>query len=116
MTLKLNVHETLQMLRDADLTASARIAIDDLLEEVSPDEEFQLDLHELLQRNRLIALIWSIEDVQEVRPDLTDGQAWEVLEQAGRKQDAELGITWTTLECVAEDLFGEAPETAAEEE
>ena len=37
--------------------------------------------------------------------DLTDDQAWEVLEEVGRKHDAELGISWTTLEVVADDLF-----------
>jgi len=45
--------------------------------------------------------------VKHIRPDLTDDQAWEVLEQVGDKHDAEWGITWTTLETVADDLFPE---------
>jgi len=61
----------------------------------------------LLSRNHQIAAIWSIEDVKSVRPDLTDDQAWEVLEQVGDKQDAEWGISWTTIETVADDLFPE---------
>jgi hypothetical protein len=37
-------------------------------------------------------------------------------EDVDRQQDCEIGITWLTLECVAEDLFGGAPETEPDEE
>ena len=80
------------------------------------DGGIELSLHELLANRGQIALIWSIEDVQEIRPDLTDKQAWEVLEKVERHQDAAVGVTWDTLEMVAEDLFGSAPETTDEEE
>jgi len=66
-----------------------------------------LYIHDLLIKHHQIATIWSIEDVHDVRPDLTDEQAWEVLEYVGRKHDAEWGITWTTLETVADDMFPE---------
>ncbi len=65
-----------------------------------------IDIHALLAERRQIAAIWSIADVQAVRPDLTDDQAWEVLWQVGRKHDAEVGICWTTLDCMADILFG----------
>ncbi|HWG41177.1 MAG TPA: hypothetical protein VN688_00205 [Gemmataceae bacterium] len=74
-----------------------------------------LDLHELLASCRKIIAIWCMEDVLEVRPDLTEKQAWEVLKQIERRHDATIGITWDTLEMVAEDLFGDAPETASQE-
>ena len=45
-----------------------------------------------------------------------DDQAWEALEEVGRKHDAEYGISWTTLECMADILFGHAPETHDVEE
>jgi hypothetical protein len=70
-----------------------------------------IDIDALLADRKQIALIWSIEDVQEVRPDLTDKQAWEVLQQVKSHHDATLGVTWETLEWVAQDLFGDAPET-----
>lgn len=70
-----------------------------------------LDIHALLAERRQIAVIWSIEDVQEVRPDLSEDQCWEVLHYIGRRQDAEVGINWLTLEFAAEELFGDAPET-----
>ena len=63
------------------------------------------DAHEFLAKHRMIGVVWCIDDVQEVRPDLTDDQAWEVLQAVERKHDAEYGISWTTLEIVADDLF-----------
>ena len=74
-----------------------------------------VDIYALLAERRQIAAIWSIEDVQEVRPDLTDEQAWEVLQEVERQLDATLGVTWETLEWVAQHLFGVAPETNASE-
>ena len=55
---------------------------------VLPDPA-KIDVHVLLAPRRQIASIWSIEDVQEVRPDLTDDQAWEVLQQVEREQFGE---------------------------
>jgi len=80
------------------------------------DAGTEIDLHELLVSRKLIALLWSVEDVQEVRPDLTEEQAWEVLRQVKRNHDANIGVNWYTLEWNAENLFGDAPETATEEE
>ena len=68
-----------------------------------------IDIHALLAERRQIAVIWSIEDVQEVRPDLSGDQAWEVLQVACKSHDATLGVTWETLECAAQSLFGDAP-------
>jgi len=69
----------------------------------------EIDIHTLLALHRQIAIVWSIEDVQEVRPDLTEDQCWQVLQFAKRGHDAECGINWETLEYVACALFGEAP-------
>ena len=76
----------------------------------------EIDIHEMLAERRQIALIWSIEDVQGIRLDLSDDQCWEVLQHVDRYKDAELGITWLTLEMAAEHLFGDAPETDEAEE
>ena len=50
---------------------------------------------------------WSIEDVQNVRPDLSDEQAMEVLKKVENvdEHDAEMEITWITLELCAQTLF-----------
>src|SRR4051812_19684331 len=84
------------------------------------DEEPLFDVahfaHRLLAARQQIAAIWGIEDVQEVRPDLTDTQAGLVLKEVWHKHDAELGISGTPLECGAKILFAHAPATAAAEE
>jgi hypothetical protein len=68
--------------------------------------QIEIDLDELLEQNRLIAHVWAIEDVQKVRPDLSDDQAWEVLCVANGRFDSENGITWEILEFFAEQVFG----------
>ena len=75
-----------------------------------------IDIHGLLADRRQIAVIWSVEDVRGIRPDLTEEQCWKVLQAVDRHQHAELGITWLTLELAAEDAFGDAPETGQAEE
>lgn len=52
-----------------------------------------------------IAVIWSVEDVQCVRPDLSQEQAWEVLQRCRRNHDACIGINWEVLQVVADILF-----------
>jgi hypothetical protein len=116
MALKLNVHETLQELGAANLTAAARLALDELLQAVPPDEEVRISLDDLLQRNGVIAHTWCIADVRDLRPDLSDDQAWEVLEYVARRLDCELGISWTTLEVCAEELFPEPDDAGKPDE
>ena len=73
----------------------------------------KIDIEAVLTERREIAIIWSIEDVTEVRPDLSEDQAWEVLQLVRRKHDANSGVTWLTLEYAADTLFGDAPDTDA---
>lgn len=58
-----------------------------------------------LHHNKQIAAIWSIEDVHAVRDDLTDDQAWKVLQRVDDCHDCEFGITWDTLRIVANQMF-----------
>ncbi len=74
-------------------------------------ETSPLDIEAILAKRQQIAAIWGIEDVRSIRPDLSEEQAWEVLQQVDHDKDAELGITWLTLEMAADHLFGDAPET-----
>jgi hypothetical protein len=55
-------------------------------------------------------MIWDIDDVKTVRPDLTDEQSLEILERVKAKHDAEVGVTWTTLDCWADMLFTQSDE------
>lgn len=51
-----------------------------------------------------IAVIWTVDDVKSVRPDLTDEQCRQVLAAVDHNHDASLGITWETLANEAWDL------------
>jgi hypothetical protein len=105
--------DTTQSLRDQAEALLKRI------EATSPDEEPFSIIHfveRLLAHYRMISVPWCIDDVQGIRPDLTTDQAWEVLTEVGRKHDAEYGISWLTLEIMADELFGRAPRTDAAKE
>ena len=52
-----------------------------------------------------ISIIWHIEDVQSIRPDLTDEQASFVLRHLEKNHDATVGINWDTIEVIADCLF-----------
>jgi hypothetical protein len=102
-------HETLML-------APVGIEIDELFDfnGIAHEQEVDIDRHDLLRKNRQIAHLWGIEDVQDVRGDLTEDQAWQVLQECDRRLDSTLGITWENIEFVADDLFG--PARGAEEE
>ena len=55
--------------------------------------------------SRQIAIIWSVEDVQAVRDDLSDYHAMEVLNEVKRRHDAEIGVSWETLRIWADELY-----------
>lgn len=74
-----------------------------------------MDIHALLAERRQIALIWNIEDVQEIRPDLTANQCWQVLKDAARRHHPTIGLNWDVLSGHADMLFG-APEPDEAEE
>jgi len=65
------------------------------------------NIHEILESQKQIAVIWSIEDVREIRPDLNENQAWKVLKKCEESHDANEGITWITLEATASILYSE---------
>ena len=69
------------------------------------------ELSPLLTPAGEIAVVWSFEDVLEIRPDLTQQQAISVLLASQNCHDAGVGINWHSLECAAEELFGSEPES-----
>jgi hypothetical protein len=69
----------------------------------------QIDISEHLARRQQIAIVWQIEDVLSLRPDLTEEQAWEVLQVVERRHDATIGVNWDVLHYHAQALYGEAP-------
>jgi hypothetical protein len=82
-----------------------------ILETVLNDVDFRLeiDLHELLAESSRIAHVWGTDDVRQRRPDLDDDQAWEVLQVVEKRLDSNLGVTWNTVEIIANELYSEKP-------
>lgn len=62
-----------------------------------------------------IAVKWCVEDVQSIRPDLTDDQDGAVLQAADRCHNAEVGINWDVLRFHADELFPEEDSDQAED-
>ena len=55
--------------------------------------------------DRQIAIIWSVEDVQTIRMDLSDEQAMNVLLEVKRTHDCNVGVHWDTLRYWADELY-----------
>ena len=53
-----------------------------------------------------IAMLWTVEDIHGLRPDLTDEQAMNVLITASENHDANDGVNWDVLHHWATDLYG----------
>jgi len=78
-----------------------------------PDHMTEAEVQKNLRRlfsNDWITDWWHISDVQNERPDLTDEQAREVLQMVDRRHDAEIGINWQFINCIADMLFDEPEE------
>jgi hypothetical protein len=65
------------------------------------------DVRKNLAQSKQIGISWSIEEVQEVRLDLTNAQAWEVFQLVERCHDANFGITLGTLDMAARTSLGD---------
>lgn len=69
----------------------------------------ELDIKQLLAERREVAVVWCAADVQLIRPDLSDDQAWEVLQLCERYHDCSIGFSWTLIELCADELFPQSP-------
>ena len=56
------------------------------------------DIKRQLAEQKCVAVIWSVDDVKSLNPDLTDEDAWRVLQSAERYPDPQTGINWNTLQ------------------
>ncbi len=55
---------------------------------------------------RSIAIRWHIADVQSRHPELSDDQAWQVLQAVKANHDSTIGVNWETLDWWCDELFG----------
>ncbi|MEQ8694155.1 MAG: hypothetical protein RIC85_02365 [Gammaproteobacteria bacterium] len=59
---------------------------------------------------RQIAVLWTTDDVLEMREDLNEQQAWQVLQYCNEAYDRRVGFGWPFIDLVASDLFPEPQE------
>jgi hypothetical protein len=50
-------------------------------------------------------IVWHIEDILSVRPDLSNEQARKLLRQLKNNHDASIGINWDVIDIYAETAF-----------
>jgi hypothetical protein len=103
--LTLNLQDILTDALGETVHLPATIDIDELVE-FNDVQQYECDLQALLATERKIALVWSIDDVKQRRPDLSDAQAWQVLDTFQRHHDCNMEVSWDKLEQIAHDLFG----------
>jgi hypothetical protein len=60
----------------------------------------------VLNERREVALILSVNDVLVMRPDLTNDQAWNVLQYIKQNHDAGNGSSWDVIDIIALEMFG----------
>lgn len=105
-TLSINIKDLLtDSIGTAVIDAPCSIDIEDLIE-FNDLKDREIDIHEELAKSSMIALVWSIGDVKDRRPDLSDSQAWDVLKRCEHEHDANHGITWDTIDQTAYEMFG----------
>jgi hypothetical protein len=117
MKVKVNIRDYLaeqcghEIRMDVPVDVPVRLDIDDLLDDNAiPDEdEFDFDLDEALEDLRQVAIIWTTDHVQEIRPDLSDDQSWEVLKTCRARWGSCQGIDWEAIEKTAEEMYGPKP-------
>ena len=64
-----------------------------------------LKLKTRLAKHGYICILWHIDDVKALRPELTDMQCMKVLEQCEDSRCAGIGINWEVIEISAAHLF-----------
>jgi hypothetical protein len=65
------------------------------------------EIYRLLESDEAFVIVWTVEDVRSVRPDLTEEQCFEVLDACDNRHDANIGMNWDVIRMHAEDLFPE---------
>ena len=77
------------------------------LAESSDWEKWRKEVNKIPKGRRVLEVPWHIDDVHNIREDLTAEQCAEVLEAVGDNHDAEVGVNWDVISWHADDLFPE---------
>ena len=97
----------------AVLKATDRVADNERMQHLWANTLRELDYTYKKVRNlkRSISFDWDIDDVNNVRPDLSPDQAMSVLERINKLYDPNVGVNYDTIRMTAIDLFGTARTT-----
>jgi hypothetical protein len=79
-TLEIDLANILEQKYPHGFHAPADIDLSTFLEFADDDWSHELDIDDLLAANQLIGIVWNVQLVLDERPDLTDDQAWTVLQ------------------------------------
>lgn len=111
MKVKVNIRDYLEDNAGHGINVGAHVDTDNILEALDlPDkDEFEFDIDEALEEQRQIAVIWTTDHVQEIRPDLTEDQSWEVLKTCRARWGSCQGIDWQVIEKTVEEMHGPKP-------
>lgn len=88
-----------------DLETAEELAQDVLQDDLEVSSAWKENAE--IESQRLGAVGFSTEDIMGMRPDLSEGQALEVIALTNRWFDASIGINWHVLEHNADHLFPE---------
>jgi hypothetical protein len=69
------------------------------------EETNAIDIEAHLASRSQIASIWSVEDVRTRSPNLSDDQAWQVLQIAAQRYDRTGQLGWKTIQKVLAELY-----------
>jgi hypothetical protein len=107
MKIKVNIRDYIRDAADSDnmLTFEASVDVDNLFETGHLTDEHELDLHDLLDQQHAIALIWETDMVMSTYPHLAEDQAWEILQECERNYTGEHGLTWDDIAEVVAERF-----------
>jgi len=104
-TLEINLADILEHKYPHGFHAPADIEIGTFLEFADDDWSHQININNLLAANRLIGIVWDVQIILDERLDLTDDQAWTVLQACQRHFEEVTAPMRATIRYLADDLF-----------
>jgi hypothetical protein len=106
-TLDIEINDPLEAAMD-DIIGEVEEAIENIRkyhDEPRLMHQVVVDIGELLAEHQAIGIIWDIQHLKDQRPDLTDDQAWDVLQECQRSWERLNDPMLETIRQVADNLF-----------
>ena len=104
-TLEIDLADILERKYPHGFHAPADIDIGTFLEFADDDWMHEIDIEHLLTANQLIGITWKAQLVLDERPDLTDDQAWTVLQACQAHFEEFTDLMMKTIRQRADSLF-----------